>query len=228
MVDQRDKCLTRSTSAPFASCPSNLYRCLKRRLGCSLRRLHSKRHLASSRKSTACKFPGTKGCLAGTKKVPAHGTGESRSSCHRKHYSCGIHQQGGRYEVRLTLCPSMAAPVLVQSETCCSKGQTHPRSSECDCGQIVLTRPNNSDGMVPSSEGIRPPVPNLAPSPGRHVCDQVQLQTNQVCVTSTRPQCLGSGRSHSLLGELGHVCLSPQCHYWAKWSANWQIICTRE
>ena len=50
---------------------------------------------------------------------------------------------------------------------------------------------------------------NLSPSPGRHVCDQVQLQANQVCVSSARPQCLGSGRSNSLLGELGHVCLSP-------------------
>ena len=196
MVDQGDKCLARSTSAPSASCHSNLYRCLKRRLGCSLRRLHSKRHLVSSRKSTAYKFPGTKGCLAGTKKVPAHGTRESHSSCHRQHCSCCIHKQGGRYEVRLTLCPSMAAPVLVQSETCCPKGQTHPWSSECDCGQIVSTRPNNSDRMVSSSRGIRPPVSNLAPSPGRHVCDQVQLQANQVCVSSTRPQCLGSGRSN--------------------------------
>ena len=103
----------------------------------------------------------------------------------------------------------MAAPVLVQSETCCPKGQTHPRSSECDCGQIVSTRPNNSDRMVSSSGGIRPPVSNLASSPGRHVCDQVQFQANQVCVSSTRPQCLGSGRSNGLLGELGHVCLSP-------------------
>ena len=84
----------------------------------------------------------------------------------------------------------MAAPVLVQSETCCPKGQTHPRSSECDCGQVVSTRPNNSDGMVSSSGGIRPPVPDLAPSPGRNVCDQVQLQTSQVCVSSTRPSAL--------------------------------------
>ena len=45
-----DQCLTRSTSAPFASCHSNLYRHLKRRLGHSLRRLHNKGHLVSSRK----------------------------------------------------------------------------------------------------------------------------------------------------------------------------------
>ena len=150
MVNRGDKCFARSTSAPSASCHSNLYRRLKRRLGCSLRRLHSKGHLVSSRMSSAYKSPGSKSCLAVTKKVPAHGTGESRSSCHRQHYCCGIHKQGGRYEVRLTLCPFMAAPVLMQSETCCSKG----RSSECDCGQTVSTRPNNSGRMVSSSGGI--------------------------------------------------------------------------
>ena len=60
MVDQGDKCPARPASAPFVSCHSNLYRRLKRRLGCSLRRLHSKRHLVSSRKSPSCKLPGTK------------------------------------------------------------------------------------------------------------------------------------------------------------------------
>ena len=106
--------------------------------------------------------------IKNTKKVPAHGTRESCSGCHGRLYSCGIHKQGGRYEVRLTLCPSMAAPVLV---TCCPKGQTHPMSSECDCGHIVSSSPNNSDGMVSSSGGIRRPLSNLAPSPGRHLCD---------------------------------------------------------
>ena len=48
MVDQGDKCLDRTASAPFESCHSNLYRRLKRRLGCSLRRLHGKRHLVST------------------------------------------------------------------------------------------------------------------------------------------------------------------------------------
>ena len=96
--------------------------------------------------------------------------------------------------------------MLLQSETCCSKGQTHPRSSECDCGQIVSTRPNQN---LSSSGGFRPPLSNLALSPGQHVCDQVELQTSPVRVPSTGPQCLGSGCSNSLLGELGHVCLSP-------------------
>ena len=101
----RKNCLTRSTPAPLVSCNSGLYRCLKRRLGCSLRPLHSKRILVSSRKSITHKLSGIKGCLAGPKKVPTHSTGSYCSGCHRQHYSCGIHKQGGRYEVRLTLCP---------------------------------------------------------------------------------------------------------------------------
>ena len=209
MVDQGDKCLNRTALAPFESCRANLYRRLKRRLGCSLRRLHSKRRLVSSRKSSSHKLPGTKSGLTGLEKVPALGTRQSSSSCHRQHHSCGIHQQGRRYEVRLTLCPSMATPVLVQSETSSPKGQTHPWSSDCDCRQIVSSRPSHSDRMVTSPGGLRPPSSDLAPSPGGHVCNKVQLQTNPICVSSAGPQCLGSGRPNSLLGKPGHVCFSP-------------------
>ena len=207
MVDQGGKCLTRPAFAPFASCHSNLYRCLKRKLGCSLRRLHSKRHVVSARKSTAYKLPGTKSCLTSLKKIPAPSTRKSSSGYHRQHHGCGIHQQGGRYEVRLTLCPSMATPVRVQSETGCPEGQAHPWSSKCDCRQVVSARPNHSDRMVPSSGGVRPPGSELAPS--GHVCNKVQLQTSPICVSSAGPQCLGIGRPDSLLGEPGHVCLSP-------------------
>ena len=154
MVDQGDKCPARPASAPFASCHSNLYRHLKRRLGCSLRRLHSKRHLVSSRKSPSCKLPGTKSCLAGLKKIPELSTRKSSSSCPRQHHSCGIHQQGGRYEVKLTLCPSMATPVLVQSETGCSKGQVHPWSSKCDCSSQESDQSTPSR-LAPRAEAIK-------------------------------------------------------------------------
>ena len=183
MVDQGVKCLDRTASAPFVSCHSNLYRRLKRRLGCSLRRLHGKRHLVSSRKPSSHKLPGTKSCLTSLEKIPAPSTRKSRSGCHRQHHSCGIHQQGGRYEVRLTLCPSMVTPVLVQSETGCSKGQAHPWSSECDCRQTVSSRPSHSDRMVPSAGSFQPSDSDLAPFPSGHVCNKVQLQTRN------RPPC---------------------------------------
>ena len=206
VVDQGRKCPTRPTPTPNASCHSGLYRHLKRRLGCSLRQFHSKRHLVSSRKSITHKLSRIKGRLAGLKKVQTLCTESSASNCHRQDYSCGIHQQGGRYEVRFTLCPSLALPVLVQSETYCPKGQTHSRPSDCDCGQTVPTRSDNPDRMVPSP-GVRPPVPNLAQTTGRHVCDQIQLQIDQVCVPSPGPERLGSGCSNSLLGGSRHICI---------------------
>ena len=103
----------------------------------------------------------------------------------------------------------MATPMLVQSETGSPTGQAHTWASECDCRQIVSSRPSHSDRMVPSPGGLRPPDSDLAPSPGRHVCNKVQLQTGPVCVSSTGPQGLGSGRPDSLLGKPGHVYLSP-------------------
>ena len=186
MVDQGDKCLDRTALTSFESCRSNLYRRLKRRLGCSLRRLHSKRRLVSSRKSYSHKLPGTKSGFTSLEKIPALSTRKSSSSCHRQHHSCGVHQQGRRYEVRLTLCPSLATPVLVQSETGSSKGQAHPWSSECDCRQTISSRPSHSDRMVTSPGVLRPPGSDLAPSPSGHVCNKVQLQTSPVCVSSTR------------------------------------------
>ena len=150
VVDQGGERPTGSTVAPITSCRPSLYRCLKRRLGCSLRRLHSKQFLVSSRKSLTHKFSGVKGRVTGAKKVPVLGKGPSRFSSHRQHYSFGIHQQGGRYEVMLTLCPSLVPSVLVQSETYSPQGQTHTRPSECNCGQAVLTRSDNPDGMVSS------------------------------------------------------------------------------
>ena len=53
--------------------------------------------------------------------------------------------------------------------------------------------------MVPAS-GVRPPLSNLALSTGRHVCNQTQLQTDQVYVPRPGPKRLGGGRSNSLLG----------------------------
>ena len=108
MVDQRDKCPSRPISPPHASCSSDLYRRLKRRLGFSLRRLHRKRNLVRSRKPSSHQLSGTKGRFTGTKTFPSSGARKSRPRRHRQHHSCGIHQQGGRYEVRLTLCPSLA------------------------------------------------------------------------------------------------------------------------
>ena len=198
-----------STLTPPTTRNTNLYRCLKRRLGCSLRRLHSKRDLVSARKQITHKLLRAKSRVVSTKKIPTLSARKGRPDCHRQHHSCGIHQQGGRYEVRFTLCPSLAAPMLVQSQTNSTEGQTYSGPSECNCRQVVSPGTGHSDRVVPPSGDLRHPLSNLALSPSGHVCNKVQLQTSPVCVPNSRPEGLVSGRSDAVLGKPGHVPLSP-------------------
>ena len=198
-----------STLTPPTTRNTNLYRRLKRRLGCSLRRLHSKRDLVSTRKQITHKLLRAKGRVVSTKKIPTLSARKGRPDCHRQHHSCGIHQQGGRYEVRFTVCPSLAAPMLVQSQTNSTEGQTYSGPSECNCRQVVSPGTGHSDRVVPPSGDLRHPLPNLALSPSGHVCNKVQLQTSPVCVPNSRPEGLVSGRSDAVLGKPGHVPLSP-------------------
>ena len=209
VVDPRGKCPKRSALTPPTTRSSNLYRRLKRRLGCSLRRLHSKRYLVSTRKQVAHKLLRTKSRVVSTKKIPTFSARKGRPDCHRQHYGCSIHQQGRRYEVRLTLCPSLAAPMLVQPQSNSTEGQTHSRPSECNCRQIVSPKAGHSDGVVPPSRDLRPPLSNLALSPSGHVCNKVQLQASSICVPNSRPKGLVSGCSDIVLGGPGHVPLPP-------------------
>ena len=65
------QCPKRSTSTPVATRSSTVYRRLKQRLGCSLRRLHSKRPLVHTRKRLAYKLAGTQGRVTSPKTVRA-------------------------------------------------------------------------------------------------------------------------------------------------------------
>ena len=49
------QCAARSTSTPSKTCSANIYRCIKRRVGLSLRRAHCKGNLVPSRKQFAHK-----------------------------------------------------------------------------------------------------------------------------------------------------------------------------
>ena len=86
----------------------------------------------------------------------------------------------------------------------------------CSLNQIVLKarhivspKAGHSDGVVPPSRDLRPPLSNLALSPSGHVCNKVQLQASSICVPNSRPKGLVSGCSDIVLGGPGHVPLPP-------------------
>ena len=118
-----------------------------------------------------------------------------------------INKEGGMRSG--SLCPSLAAPMLVQPQSNSTEGQTHSRPSECNCRQIVSPKAGHSDGMVPPSRDLRPSLSNLALSPSGQVCNKVQLQASSICVPNSRPKGLVSGCSDIVLGGPGHVPLPP-------------------
>ena len=93
MVAARGKCLSRSAFTPTLPCSSDLYRCLKKRLGRSIRRPHSKRDLVPTRKQVTCKLLGTKSGLSDPKRVPKPLFKQNCTHSNRQHQSCWIQQR---------------------------------------------------------------------------------------------------------------------------------------
>ena len=117
VVAGRKQCAQRPTSSSSTTCSAVVYRRLKRRLGRALRRPHGERSLVGLRKPVAHKLSRAKGGPSGPQEVRATVLGPDHFDSHGQHNGCLIHQQGGGYEIRLTLCPPLETAFLVQSQT---------------------------------------------------------------------------------------------------------------
>ena len=118
-----------------------------------------------------------------------------------------LHQQGRGYEVRLSLCPPLETASLVQPKTDYPESQTHSRSPKCDCRQTVQAQSGDSNRVVSPPGGVCSVMPALAHPVSGSVCDPVQSQTSQVCVSGSRPVSLESGCLKSPVGGTGRLCL---------------------
>ena len=191
MVARRRPCASRSTITSAQACPSNLYGCLKQRLGRSLRWSHRPRGLVSPRKLFAHKLSEVEGGAPGSQTIWAIVSKPDCIDCLGQHHSGLLHQQGGRYEIRLSLCSPLETPGMVQSQTNCLTGPTHSGSSQCDCRQTVLAPPSDSDRVVSASGGVQSDLQQMALASDRLVCHQMQQQTSEVCVSGTGSEGLG-------------------------------------
>ena len=212
MVAGGRHCSTRSTITLTETCSANLYRRIKRRVGRSLKRTHSKGNLVPSRKSITHKLSGTKGSLSGSKTVPGPLCEQNSAYSHIQHHSGCQYKQGLGDEVGPLMCPSMENPGLVYQETGNSQGSTHLQPVEHDSRQTIQTRANHSDRMVPPSRGLQSNMIQVAPTPSGPVCHQVQQQVASLCLTGPRPLSLGSGCPRSVLGGSGPICLPTSSH----------------
>ena len=195
LVVRREQCTHGSALAPPATRPTDVYRRLKRRLGRTLRGIHSKRRLVGTRKPPPHQFLGTQGSSSGSQEFRAAVQGTDCPHSNGQHNCSLLHQQGGRYEIRLSLCPALETPILVSSQEDNSAGKTHPRSLECHSGQTIQTQSSDSDRVVPVSTGIQSLVFKMGPTSNRSLCDSVQSQAFQVCFSGSGFSSLGGGCS---------------------------------
>ena len=208
------QCATRLTITSTKACSADIYRCIKRRVGRSLKRAHWKGNLVPSRKQVAYKPLGTKGSLSGLNRVSKPLFKQYSPGGHRQHNSGCLYQQGRVDEARPSVCPSVENSDLVCQETGNTQSSTHPKPAECDSRQTIQTRPNHSNRMVPSPRGLPSYLFPVAPAPSRTVCHEVQQQTSTVSrvFTGSRPPSMGSGCTQPVLGESGSICLPTSSH----------------
>ena len=85
--------------------------------------------------------------VSGPQEFRASLQGSDCPSSHGQH-NCGIlHQQGRRYEIRLSLCPPMETSVVVPPQGNSPESQAHSGSPECDSGQTIQVQSSDPDGM---------------------------------------------------------------------------------
>ena len=195
LVVKREKCSVGPTIASPSTRCTNVYRRVKQRLGRTLRGLHCKRRLVRHRKSPPHQLSRVKSSFCGPQEFRASLQGPDCSDSNGQH-NCGLlHQQGGRYEIRLFVCPHLETPVLVSPQRHSSEGSTHSRSLECNSRPAVQTQPGDTDQVVPILAGVQSHMFQMGPATCRPVCKLVQSQTPQVCFTGTGSNSLCSGHS---------------------------------
>ena len=212
MVVGRKQCTARSTTASFKTRTANLYRHVKRRVGCSPWRSYRKRFLVGTRKQTPHKLSGAKGSLSSPKGVPTSLYGQNCTGGHRQYNSSCLHKQGGRHEVRPTLCPSMENLDLVYQPPGNAKSPAHPRPSKCESRQAIQAGSDHPNRVVPPSGSFSTNMQPMAPASNRSFCHEVQPQVTSVCLSSTGLPGCSSGCTYSAMGRSGCLRLPTDRH----------------
>ena len=206
------QCASRSTITPSKTCSANLYRCIKRRVGRSLRRAHCKGTVVPTREQVTHKPLGAESSISSSKRVSNPSLQQDSVGSYRQHNSGCLYQQRRGDEIGLSVCPTVENSVLVHHAASNPQGTSHPRPAERDSRQAIQAWPDYSNRVVTSSRSVPSCMFEVASATNGPVCHQVQQQTTTVCITGTRPPGLGSGCTQPLLGGPGPIRLPTGSH----------------
>ena len=131
------QCAARSTITPSRTCSANIYRCIKRRVGRSLRQAHCKGNFVPSRKQFTHKPSRAKAVFQAPEEFRTLYCNKTvLIATDNTTVVAYINKEGG-YEVGLSVCPTVENPVLVYQAACNPQGTSHPRPAERDSRQAI-------------------------------------------------------------------------------------------
>ena len=184
-----------------------LYRCLKQRLGRSLRANIYKGSVVRLGKKATHKCSRAEGGFSGPSKVQGPVPKPNSASCYRQLHSSSLHKQTRRNPLGGDLCSPVENHDLVPSLQNNLKGQAHSRVSECDGRPSIQVKPSPVNRMITASAGVQTDLSEVVHPPCRSICHSSEPQISTVHVSSPRPKGLGHRCSKHKLVLSHSLCL---------------------
>ena len=186
---------------------SSVHGCFSERLGCSLKASYSQWSVGSGGVRTSHKHSRAKGSLSSFKIIRKSASKSKSADFHRQLFSGCLSEQAGRYPLSGNVCPDLENHGLGKCQGNPDSGKTHSRKPQCLGRFSVKKRPGDSDRMGIESSGIQSNLSLLASTNGRFVCNKVESQASNVCVSCPRQSGLGNRCIEHLLGGSGRLCV---------------------
>ena len=183
-----------------------LYRCLKGRLGRSLRSKFYQRSVVRTGKKATHKCSRIEGGLTGPSSVQGPVSEPNSSSCNGQLSSGSLHKQTRRNSLSGDVCAPVEDHDIVPSLSHNIESQTHSRLSQCDDQPSVQVQPSSVDRMV-STSGVQADLSKVVHSSCRPVCHSSEPQTPSIRVSYPRPKGLGYRCSEHKLDGSHCLCL---------------------
>ena len=184
-----------------------IHRCIPDRLGSSRSRSHSLGPLVSGLADRAYQFSGDARCLSSNQGICPLSEGQSRVAFHRQHNCSLLCQQGGGVSLCNPLSGGRVPPHPLPGFGHCSKGKTCGRQTKHPGRLSEPSRYDTTDRMDSSPQCPSTSVVSVAQATDRPLCNTIQQETTDVCVSSARPGCSGDGCSFHELGRLNSICV---------------------
>ena len=190
---------------------ANVNRCIKRRVGRSLKRTHCKKHLVPSGKQVAYQLPRTQGSMSSLKRV--------KGLCIHKIVLVGtdnttvvsnINKEGGMRSG--PPCALLWRILIWCTSNQVTQSPTHSRSAECGSRQGTQARPDHPNKVVSPSGGLPSNMQQVAPALNRPICHLILQQVAFVWVTGAGSPGHSSGCAQSVVAGSGSIHLPSFSH----------------